>query len=65
VTFAVEDLDGTLSRLRKHGVERVSEAIVQFENAYRLCYIRGPEGLLIGPADELRSDPTEFAIDTR
>ncbi len=52
VMFAVEDIDGTLARLRKHGAELVGE-VVQYENAYRLCYIRGPERLLIGLAQEL------------
>lgn len=52
VMFAVEDLDDTLDRLRKHGAEVVDE-VVQYENVYRLCYIRGPEGILIGLAEEL------------
>jgi catechol 2,3-dioxygenase-like lactoylglutathione lyase family enzyme len=53
VMFAVEDLDDTLVRLRKHGAELVSSEVVQYQDAYRLCYIRGPEGLLIGLAQEL------------
>ena len=53
VMFAVDDLDETLARLRKHGAELVSGEVVQYEDAYRLCYIRGPEGLLIGLAQEL------------
>jgi catechol 2,3-dioxygenase-like lactoylglutathione lyase family enzyme len=52
VMFAVDDLDETLARLRKHGAELVSSEVVQYEDAYRLCYIRGPEGLLIGLAQE-------------
>jgi catechol 2,3-dioxygenase-like lactoylglutathione lyase family enzyme len=52
VMFAVEDLDDTLARLRKHGAELVGE-VVQFEDAYRLCYIRGPEALLIGLAEQI------------
>lgn len=52
VMFAVVDIDGTLARLRKHGAEVVGE-VVRYEDAYRLCYIRGPEGLLIGLAEEL------------
>jgi catechol 2,3-dioxygenase-like lactoylglutathione lyase family enzyme len=52
VMFAVEDLDDTLARLRTRGAQLVGE-VVQYENAYRLCYIRGPEGLLIGLAEEL------------
>jgi catechol 2,3-dioxygenase-like lactoylglutathione lyase family enzyme len=54
VTFAVDDIDETLVRLRKHGAELVSSEVVQYEDSYRLCYIRGPEGLLIGLAQELR-----------
>src|SRR6202030_2004039 len=53
VMFAVDDIDDTLARLREHGAELVSSEVVQYEDAYRLCYIRGPEGLLIGLAQEL------------
>ena len=53
VMFAVDDIDETLVRLRKHGTELVSSEVVQYQDAYRLCYIRGPEGLLIGLAQEL------------
>src|SRR5437879_6287745 len=53
VMFAVDDVDETLARLRKHGAELVSTEVVQYEDAYRLCYVRGPEGLLIGLAEEL------------
>jgi catechol 2,3-dioxygenase-like lactoylglutathione lyase family enzyme len=53
VMFAVEDIDETLDRLRKHGAALVSTEVVQYEDVYRLCYIRGPEGLLIGLAEEL------------
>ena len=53
VMFAVDDIDETLARLRKHGAELVSGEVVQYEDAYRLCYIRGPEGLLIGLAEKL------------
>ena len=53
VMFAVDDIDETLSRVCKHGAELVSSEIVQYEGAYRLCYIRGPEGLLIGIAQDL------------
>jgi catechol 2,3-dioxygenase-like lactoylglutathione lyase family enzyme len=52
VMFAVDDIDETLGRLAKHGAQLVGE-VVQYEDAYRLCYIRGPEGLLIGLAQEL------------
>ena len=54
VMFAVDDLEETLARLRDHGAELVSSEVVQYEDVYRLCYIRGPEGLLIGLAEELR-----------
>jgi len=52
VMFTVEDIDDTLARLRKRGAQLVGE-VVQYKDAYRLCYIRGPEGLLIGLAEEL------------
>ncbi len=51
VMFAVEDLDQTLDRTRKLGAQLVGE-VVQYEDTYRLCYIRGPGGLLIGLAQE-------------
>lgn len=52
VMFAVEDLDETLTRLQKIGAQLVGE-VVKYKDLYRLCYIRGPEGLLIGLAEEL------------
>ena len=52
VMFAVDDLDDTLARLRTHGARLVGE-VVQYQETYRLCYIRGPEGVLIGLAEEL------------
>jgi catechol 2,3-dioxygenase-like lactoylglutathione lyase family enzyme len=52
VMFTVDDIDDTLARLRKCGTQLVGE-VVQYKDAYRLCYIRGPEGLLIGLAQEL------------
>lgn len=54
VMFAVDDLDATLDRLQDKGVEMVSTEVVRYEDAYRLCYVRGPEGLLLGLAEELR-----------
>jgi catechol 2,3-dioxygenase-like lactoylglutathione lyase family enzyme len=54
VMFTVTDIDTTLERLRRRGAQLVGE-VVQYEEAYRLCYIRGPEGLLIGLAEELKS----------
>ena len=53
VMFAVDDIDETLARLREHGTELLGSEVVQYEDVYRLCYIRGPEGLLIGLAQEL------------
>ncbi len=53
VMFTVQDIDEMVARLTRHGAELVGE-VVQYENAYRLCYIRGIEGLLIGLAEELR-----------
>ena len=55
VMFAVDDIDETLARLRRRGAQLVGE-VVQYQDTYRLCYIRGPEGLLIGLAEELESD---------
>ncbi len=54
VMFAVEDIDDTLGRLAKHDAQLVSSEVVQYEDAYRLCYIRGREGLLIGLAHRAR-----------
>ena len=57
VMFAVDALDETLARLRRLGAQLVGE-VVQYQETYRLCYIRGPEGLLIGLAEDLKSgDP--------
>ena len=52
VMFTVDDVDETLEKLRPHGAQLVGE-VVQYQDTYRLCYIRGPEGLLIGLAQEL------------
>ena len=52
VMFAVDNLDDTLERLRPRGAQLVGE-VVQYQDTYRLCYIRGPEGLLIGLAQEI------------
>jgi len=53
VMFRVDDLDETLGRLYEHGAQLVSSEVVQYEDVYRLCYVRGPEGLLVGLAQEL------------
>lgn len=63
VMFAVDDIDDTLIRLSKLGATVVDE-VVNYENIYRLCYIRGPEGILIGIAQQLgqqtiRENPME------
>jgi catechol 2,3-dioxygenase-like lactoylglutathione lyase family enzyme len=52
VMFAVEDIDEMVARLIKHGAELVGE-VVQYQNSYRLCYIRGTEGILVGLAEQL------------
>jgi catechol 2,3-dioxygenase-like lactoylglutathione lyase family enzyme len=52
IMFAVDDIDDVLARLRTHGAELVGE-IAQYEDIYRLCYIRGPEGIIIGLAEQL------------
>ena len=54
VMFAVDNIDDTLTRLQRRGAQLVGE-VVQYQDVYRLCYIRGPEGLLIGLAQQLRS----------
>ena len=53
VMFSVEDIDATLGRLRAHGATLVGDDVVQYEDAYRLCYVRGPEDILIGIAQPL------------
>lgn len=57
VMFTVRDIDETLTRLQKKGAKLVGE-VVQYQDTYRLCYIRGPEGILIGLAQELGSEST-------
>ena len=52
IMFAVDDIDDTLERLRRHGAALVGD-VVRYRDAYKLCYIRGPEGILIGLAQEL------------
>jgi catechol 2,3-dioxygenase-like lactoylglutathione lyase family enzyme len=53
IMFAVDDINDVLARLRAHGAELVGE-VAQYENMYRLCFIRGPEGILVGVAEQLR-----------
>lgn len=52
IMFAVEDIDDVVARLRTHGAELVGE-LVQYGNSYRLCYVRGPEGIIIALAEQL------------
>jgi catechol 2,3-dioxygenase-like lactoylglutathione lyase family enzyme len=55
VMFTVKDIDDVLGRVRERGAQLVGE-VVQYEDSYRLCYIRGPEGLLVGLAEQLGSN---------
>ena len=55
VMFTVEDIDDTLARLTKHGAQLVGK-VTDYQDAYRLCYLRGPEGILLGLAQELQSN---------
>ena len=52
IMFAVDDIDDVVARLRSHGAELVGE-IAQYEDIYRLCFLRGPEGIIIGLAEQL------------
>ena len=49
----VEEIEDVLARLRAHGAELVGE-VAQYEDKYRLCYVRGPEGIIVGLAEQLR-----------
>ena len=53
IMFAVDDIDDVVARLRSHGGELVRE-IAQYEDFYRVCFMRGPEGIIIGLAEQLR-----------
>ena len=52
VMFEVDDIDDTVARLQKHGGELVGE-VAQYENAYRLCYLRGPAGIIVALAEDI------------
>jgi catechol 2,3-dioxygenase-like lactoylglutathione lyase family enzyme len=54
VMFAVDDIDDAVDRLRAHGAEFVGE-LGQYEDSYRLCYVRGPDGIIVALAEQLRS----------
>jgi len=64
VMFRVDNLDELLIRLEKHGAKVLGE-VVQFENMYRLCYIRGAEGLLVGLAEQLGSDTAADILENK
>jgi catechol 2,3-dioxygenase-like lactoylglutathione lyase family enzyme len=53
IMFAVDDIDDVVARLRSHGAELLGE-VAQYEDVYRLCFMRGPEGIIIGLAEQLR-----------
>ena len=53
--FAVDDIDGVLLRLQTYGAKLVGE-VVEYEDAYRLCYVRGPEGVIVALAEQLKSE---------
>jgi catechol 2,3-dioxygenase-like lactoylglutathione lyase family enzyme len=55
IMFAVDDIEEVLARLQTHGAELIGE-VVQYENSYRLCYVRGPEGIMVALAEELPGD---------
>src|SRR5438132_11394549 len=55
IMFAVDDIDDVVARLKRHGAELVGE-IAQYKDIYRLCFLRGPEGIIIGLAEDLRSN---------
>lgn len=56
VSVVVDDLDDTVARLRDRGAELVGE-VVQYEHQYKLCYLRGPAGIIVTPAEDLRREP--------
>ena len=53
IMFAVEDIDGVLARLRKHGCAELFGEVAQYEQMYRLCYLRGPEGIIVALAQRI------------
>ncbi|MDR7085327.1 catechol 2,3-dioxygenase-like lactoylglutathione lyase family enzyme [Aeromicrobium panaciterrae] len=53
VMFAVDDIDDTIARLRPHGAELLGPEVAQYENSYRLCYLRGPAGIIVALAEEI------------
>jgi predicted enzyme related to lactoylglutathione lyase len=61
--FAVDDLDDTLARLRTHGAELVRD-VMQYEDVYRLCFVRGPEGIIVGLAQPLKEAQPDLFKDS-
>ncbi len=64
VMFAVDDIEGVLARLQARGAELVGE-VVQYEDSYRLCYVRGPEGIMVGLAEQLVNQADGERLDPR
>ncbi|MFI6510943.1 VOC family protein [Streptosporangium sp. NPDC050855] len=60
VMFAVDDIEDVVARLRAHGAELVGE-LARYEDSYRLCYVRGPEGIVVGLAEQLGRRPPKAA----
>ena len=63
IMFAVDDLDDVLARLRAHGAELVRD-VVTYEDVYRLCFVRGPEGLIVGLAQPLKEPQPDLFADS-
>ena len=63
IMFAVDDLDDVLARLRTHGAELVRD-VVQYQDVYRLCFIRGPEGIIVGLAQPLKEPQPDLFADS-
>jgi len=63
IMFAVDDLDDTLARLRTHGAELVRD-VVQYEDVYRLCFVHGPSGIIIGLAEPLKEAQPDLSKDS-
>ena len=52
IVFAVDDIDATVAGLRAHGAELVGE-VARYQDSHRLCFVRGPEGIIVAPAEQL------------
>jgi catechol 2,3-dioxygenase-like lactoylglutathione lyase family enzyme len=64
IMFAVTDIDDVLDRLQKHGAELIGE-VTQFEDMYRLCYLRGPEGIIVALAEQLGAKSVNDIIENQ